>query len=427
MNAETDFSQLFNDEMLAREARAEKFTCAIWIVVILSTYLLFITVLEGLSSELVRNITLLVAFMVPAFAGIYLLIEKGYYSGWIRYVNSFLQVSLVSGAIVFDIGAHGPQYALSSMPPMAYGLVLLVTAFRLRPLLGFFAGCVAALQFGAIYILMALPSEEMTPELLQRLPSLSWPVTAMKVCVLLALGGACSFGAYRVRRQLVGLVREGVRRTQLKNSFGRYVSPEVVREVDSNGGKIPTRRVSAVIMFGDVRGFTEFASDRDPIETVEVLNRVFETVADTVNAHGGVINKYLGDGFLAIFGVYGAEEDPYLGSIQAGFEILDETKKLLAPMGLELGVALNSGEVIAGEVGSSGRCEFTVIGTPVNVAARIEGFNRTLGTQFLVPVEFLDRLDRSHFEVKSQGRHTIRGVADEVELVELRAPRGSRD
>ena len=421
MKTSGDFQDLFSSELLKREATAEKFTCIIWIALIATTYSLFMLATDGLSPLLVRNITGLVAVTIPAFAIILILIQKGFYSSWLRYLNSFLQVSLVSAAIFFDIQAYGIQYALSSMPPMAYGLVLVVTAFRLRPLMGIFAGLVAATEFGLIYAYFARTSGELDADLLTRLPSLSWAVTGMKILVLVALGAACSFAAYRVRKQLILLIGEAVRQNQLRSTLDRYVSPEVAQEIiETNEGRIPTRMVSAVVMFGDVRGFTQFSSQRDPKDVVAVLNDVFETVNETVSPHGGILNKFLGDGFLALFGIYGNDPHPHQTAVKAAFEMLEKTSKQLAPFGLQMGIAINAGDVIVGEVGSDGRCEFTAIGAPVNVASRIEAFNRTLGTQLLVPSTLLENLGDLKLSSKSHGTHTIRGVPTEIELIELK-------
>ncbi len=421
MKTGDDFQGLFNSELLKREATAEKFTCIVWIALIAATYSLFIFATSGVSPLLKRNITALVAVTIPAFSFILILIHKGFYASWLRYLNSFLQVSLVSAAIFFDIQAHGIQYAFSSMPPMAYGLVLIVTAFRLRPLMGIFAGIVAASEFGLIYAYFKGTSGELTPELLSQLPSLSWSVTGMKILVLVALGAACSFAAFRVRKQLILLIGEAVRQNQLKSTLGRYVSPEVAKEIiETNEGRIPTRMVQAVVMFGDVRGFTQFSSQRDPKEVVAVLNDVFETVSETVAGHGGTLNKFLGDGFLALFGIYGEDKSPHQTAVNVAFEILAETSKQLAPLGLQLGIAINAGDVIVGEIGSDGRCEFTAIGSPVNLAARIEAFNRTLGTQLLVPRSLTEELESKNLSLHSHGSHAIRGVSKEIELVELK-------
>lgn len=411
---------LFIREMLEREARAEKFTCLIWMGLILSTYALFLILSKNLHPDLVFNISMLVCVMVPAFGAIFLVIHRGFYSTFLRYLNSFLQVSLVSIAIIFDVQAHGGQYALSSMPPMAYGLVLIVTAFRLRPWMGVFAGFVAALEFGLIYAFLILPSGDLNENLIAQIPSLGWEVTGMKIFVLLALGGACSFAAYRLRSQLLSMIKDAVRQTRLENSLGRYVSKEVAAEImEGQEGKIPIRRVSAVIMFGDIRGFTEFSNQRDPIEVVTFLNSFFETVNEEIARHGGVLNKFLGDGFLAVFGVYNKTENVHQAAVNATLSILEEGESHLKQHGLEVGLALNSGEVIAGEIGSEGRCEFTVIGNTVNVASRIEGFNRKLGTRFLVPNDFLKHLDVDTLNAISHGKFAIRGITGEVELVEL--------
>ena len=214
-------------EMANREEQAEKLACLIWIVVILLTYAFFLVSSSSLSPELVKYISILVALMLPAFIGVFLLIQFGRFHPVLTFVNSFLQISLVSGAIFFDALVYGTEYAMSSMPPLAYGLVIVVTAFRMRPAMGLFSGSLAALQFALLYAYMRYLDPQWNEALVTEIPSLSWSVTAMKLVILLAMGFACSFTAVRLRKELQNFLVSANTEMRLTQSLGRYVSEAV--------------------------------------------------------------------------------------------------------------------------------------------------------------------------------------------------------
>lgn len=409
----------FQQEMLSREARAEKFACVLWVTVIGITYGFFL--LEtSFQAELRSAITALVMVTVPCFVLIYLLIEFRPYHPGVAYLNSMLQLTVVSGAIYFDTQAYGAQYALSSMPPIAYGLVIIVTAFRLRPFMGIFAGSIAALQFLLIYAFISRSASDITPELLDQIPSLGWEVTIMKVVVLIGLGAASSFSAYSLRNELYNFIASAQQEVRLYQSLGRYVSNDIANAVrESNEQTLATRNANVTVMFGDIRNFTQFSNSHSPDEVAATLNDFFDKTDAAITAHGGVLNKFLGDGFLAIFGLFENQNSSRIDATNAAFEIIDSTNHSLLTKGMGVGIALNHGDVIAGEIGAQGRCEYTVIGNTVNISARLEGLNRKLKTRLLVTSEFCNELPANMVVTKSHGKHNIRGIPDSIELVEL--------
>ncbi len=409
----------FQREMLSREARAEKFACLLWVSVILITFAFFLME-SSFGDELRTSISYLVAFTVPGFVLIYLFIHFGSYHPVVAYLNSMLQLTVVSGAIYFDTQAYGAQYALSSMPPIAYGLVIIVTAFRLRPLMGIFAGTMAALQFVMIYAWVSRSADDMSPELLAAIPSLGWEVTIMKVVVLVGLGVAGSFSAYSLRNELYNFIASARQEMRLHQSLGRYVSSQVADALrEENENALATRKADVTVMFGDIRNFTQFSNSHSPAEVARNLNEFFDKADAAIAEHGGVLNKFLGDGFLAIFGLFGSQGDPRVDGTLAAFRIIEETSAMLADKGMGVGIALNHGEVIAGEIGAAGRCEYTVIGNTVNISARLEGLNRKLQTQFLVTSEFFSELPAGFVKTQSHGLHDIRGIPKAIELIEL--------
>ncbi|MEX2468847.1 MAG: adenylate/guanylate cyclase domain-containing protein [Pseudohongiellaceae bacterium] len=410
--------QIDLDDFREREANAEKITCLVWLAVIGLTYVwFFVGFRETVSAGLFSNITLLVLVMTPAFALLAWLIHRGYYSPSIKYINTFLQVTLVSGAVMFDGLSQGPAYALSSMPPMAYALVPMITAFRLQPWLGLFAGAVAAVEFVLLYLFILRPD----PAQIAAIPSLGFQVTMMKAVVLLALGVASALSARSLRNYFRNYANSQATRARLERNFGRFVSTAILGQIENSAeGRLAAKEQTAAIVFGDIRGFTAFSSNSSSIEVMRLLNDFFAIVCRVVEQEGGIVNKFLGDGYLAFFGVYSDDPNPCNSAARAMLRINRETEALLRPHGLHCGAAANYGEIVTGEVGSEGRCEFTGIGAAVNLAARLEGLNGRLDTSCLVSQDFVSQLETGQFTIHSLGEHVVRGLEERIPIFEIR-------
>lgn len=410
-------SQFEIEDSQQREANAEKITCLVWLAVIGLTYVwFFFGFRETVTSSLFNNITLLVVVMVPAFGTIAWLLQRGYYAPSIKYINTFLQVTLVSGAILFDSMSQGPAYALSSMPPMAYALVPMITAFRLQPGLGLFAGAVAALEFVLLYVFILRPD----PQLVAEIPSLGIQVTMMKAVVLFALGVASALAARSLRNYFHNYTRAQQTRARMERNFGRFVSNAIVDQIEnSEDGRVAARHQQAAIVFGDIRGFTAYSSKISSFEVTQLLNDFFSIVCRAVEEEGGMVNKFLGDGYLAFFGLYNDDPKPCESAARAALRIQKESGVLLKPHGLRAGAAANWGWMVTGEVGSEGRCEFTGIGAAVNLASRLEGLNERLDTSFLVSQDFMSQINPDHFKTNYKGEQAVRGLDENIAIFEI--------
>jgi adenylate cyclase len=162
---------------------------------------------------------------------------------------------------------------------------------------------------------------------------------------------------------------EGLReRERIRDLFGRYVGPEVVQEAltsDQLGGE---ERFAAVL-FVDLVGSTELAAQRPPTEVVQLLNRFFTIVVDEVVRQGGFVNKFAGDAALAVFGAPAELPDPAGSALSAGRTLARRLAEELPEA--TAGIGVTAGIVVAGTVGDVRRHEYTVIGDPVNEAARL--------------------------------------------------------
>jgi len=168
--------------------------------------------------------------------------------------------------------------------------------------------------------------------------------------------------------------------------FGQQVSEEVARALIESPAEIDSKPYDVTIMFLDIRDFTVFADSREPEEVARFQNIVFGELIEIVRAHQGVVLQILGDGIMAVFGAPVARPDHARNAIQAGYQMVERVKALgeagrIPP--IRVGIGLNSGKVIAGNVGNETRRFYSLTGKNVIIAARIEQLNKDYDSQFL--------------------------------------------
>lgn len=204
-------------------------------------------------------------------------------------------------------------------------------------------------------------------------------------------------------------------REQLREAFGTYLDKEVAEYILSEGFDEEGVEIEVTVLFCDVREFTEFASGATPAEVVAALNRLFELIVPIIAGHGGHIDKFEGDGLLAVFGAPEPFADHADRAVRAACELGVAVNDERRAGELRVGVGVNTGRVIAGAIGGAGRLNFSVIGGAVNVASRVEALTRETDDNILITGETWKRLSH-HFEVESRGRADLRGVSEPVSV-----------
>ncbi|MEW6186848.1 MAG: adenylate/guanylate cyclase domain-containing protein, partial [Thermodesulfobacteriota bacterium] len=182
------------------------------------------------------------------------------------------------------------------------------------------------------------------------------------------LASAFNFMARELRQKMV-----------LQKSFGSYVSPEVLDMILSHPGEswLKGTLQEVTVLFADVRGFTAYSENRDPEKVVEDLNEYFQVATQSILEQGGYIDKFIGDAVLAVFGAPVQKEDHARRAVQTAWtmqEILAaQSEKSHNPLLSRIGIGINSGTVLSGNLGSQVKMEYTVIGDNVNIASRLNG------------------------------------------------------
>ena len=204
----------------------------------------------------------------------------------------------------------------------------------------------------------------------------------------------------------------------LRTLFGRYVSEDVAAEIVSDPGrhfKLGGEKREVTILFGDLRGFTPLAESLDPEDAVEILNVYLTQVVDAVFEFGGTLDKFRGDGIMAVFGAPVAHADDPARAIRCALGMQDRLKGVMFPkfpdLRLHMGIGINTGVVIAGNIGSERRMDYTVIGDEANVAQRFES-NAGPG-QILITGSTYERIKEA-VQVRELGSLRVKGKNEGV-------------
>lgn len=328
-----------------------------------------------------------------------------------RYGNALIETSLPATIIVTLSHYMDPLLVFGFWPPLLYFIFILLSTLRLDFWLSVWTGAVAALQ-QMVLVLWLLPIEPWG-----NIPQETLLFHFSRTLVLFASGLVAGFVANSLRSQFEKSVRAVASRDRVTNLFGQHVSPAVVDRLLATQSEPPSEIRTVCVLFLDIRGFTAMTRRRPAEETVALLNAFFARMIDVVDRNNGIINKFLGDGFLALFGAPLADPAAARNALAAAHAMIDAVEAWNGThpgWALRVGIGIHLGEAVTGTVGSPQRKEYTVIGDTVNLAARLEQLTKEMGAQLLVSQSVLDAVpcDRA----VDLGRVEIRGYEEKVRV-----------
>lgn len=355
------------------------------------------------------------------YSGVYLAIRTGFYRPWIRYVSSAIDVTLGTCVIVVDALGRSPAFAMSGGGPALLFLAVCGAGLRLTPRLSLYTGIVAALQYGAVVTFFISPA--IAPAV-RELVAIEPFVTLSKSLFLVLTGLFGMVATSSLRTMLFRANVAAFERERVRGLFGVYMSEEVVEHILAGGVREGGERRCVTICFTDVRDFTRLSESRPPEEILRLLNLYFDRMCTIVARHGGVVNKFLGDGMLVVFGAPEAMTDDAPRALAAAEEMLVEAQRMSDagefPL-LRIGIGLHRGETVLGNVGGAQRQEYTVIGDTVNTASRVQDLTKPLGHPLLLTREIADALADALAgrALEPLGEHLVKGRARPLTLFTL--------
>jgi adenylate cyclase len=207
---------------------------------------------------------------------------------------------------------------------------------------------------------------------------------------------------------------------KIKDSFGQYVTPEIVDLILENPDNqwMKGLKEEATVLFVDIRGFTTIAEEKEPETVVELLNDHFTRITDIVIKRGGHLNKFVGDEVMAVFGTPAPNPQHAEAAVRAALDIQEEMARLgrekeMRDVSFQVGVGVNSGEIVAGNLGSPKRMEYTVIGDNVNIAARLTSIAK--GGEILISKQTYESIEENgRLKVAERGKVPVKGKKVEI-------------
>jgi len=221
--------------------------------------------------------------------------------------------------------------------------------------------------------------------------------------------------------QMLAGLRE---REEIKDTFGRFVSREVAEAILSGQAPMAGERREVTILFQDLRGFTAMSEKLDPAALPQILTLFFTEVVAAIEAEGGIVKQFTGDGVMALFGAPVAHADDPARAVRAALGLIERLEVVNArlsaehALSLKVGVGIHTGEVVAGRIGPDTRVEYGVVGDPVNLASRIEGLTKELQATILVSSTTARRLG-AEFVLGRTAVLPVKGKQRPVEVVEV--------
>jgi adenylate cyclase len=367
----------------------------------------------------------------------YALIGTRFDRRWIKYVFITLDIAIVSAAVatqsLFPSAPDLPSVMLFRAPVFPFYFVILgVAAFSFSPGMVLWTGIAGALGWLAAFVLSAsrvegvrnwseIPSNPTAEQIMAvvldpRFGGVSGRIQEAVLLVVVAF--LIAVVMWRARTTLRRQLEAERDRATLSGIFGRFVPQSIVNAMVAGRGALAPVEREATVLFADIAGFTGMTERAGAVRTVEILNVYFDEVTRIIAAHNGVVTQFQGDAVLATFNV--PIEDPAhaRNAFEAAGGILAcVATREFAGERIRVRIGINTGSLVAGNVGGGGRQSYTVHGDTVNLAARLEALCKEYGTSLLLSATTAKALPDA--KLTAVGDITVRGFAEPVKLFRL--------
>jgi adenylate cyclase len=336
----------------------------------------------------------------------------------LRYLNAFVETSVPTILMFLIAREIDPVYVLQSGSSLLYSVFIVLSTLRLDFRLCVFTGLVAAVEYVAIsfaYLGGGAGAAAGTPFALAMF-------YLGKGAMLMLAGLAAGFVAHQLKRRVGNAFRTMQDRQRVLDAFGQQVSPAIAEELLKAGPDIASRRAEVCVLFMDIREFTRLVGNWTPERIVALQNAVFAEGVEVVNRNHGIINQFLGDGFMATFGAPTSSGRDCANALTAARELVAGVRAL-AEAGripaIKVGIGLHAGQAVTGNVGSSQRQQYSITGDVVILASRIEQLNKEFSSQVLASREVLEGAGGVPPEAVPLGPVRVKGREQPIELFRL--------
>lgn len=326
----------------------------------------------------------------------------------LRFLNAFFETSIPTVLLFMAVSLMSPRDALGSPAFLLYFFFILLSILRLDVRLCLFTGLIAAVEhFIFAYVVIGTMEPEAQASF--------WRTPAFNITrslILFVAGLVAGLLAKQIKRQVELSLRTAQEHDRAVRIFGQYVSPQIAEKLLHQPVELGGELRNVCVMFLDIRNFSGYAAGERPEAVMSYLNTLFDFMIDVVNEHQGIVNKFLGDGFMAVFGAPLDDAERCGHAVGASLEILQRLERLNAAGKIHptrVGIGLHMGEAVTGNVGSADRKEYTIIGDVVNMASRLEQATKDFQAQLLISEAVRRSLDVAMSGVEDLGPVALKG------------------
>jgi class 3 adenylate cyclase len=322
----------------------------------------------------------------------------------LKYLSTTYDIFIIAAMLYTYHFGMGYNTSLKSITFMVFFYVLILTTLRFKYSLSIYAGALTLVVYLGLlafasfrhHVEFGTMAEEFTTQkvnLVQQIYRLTFLVTITALMLILVKN------IHRLVHLRVDeahkLFTEKIQREKTQNLFERYFTTKIARYLADHPPDLGGKAQKVTVMICDLRGFTRLSEDLGPAKSVKLLNNLFEGLVEIVFKYQGTLDKFLGDGMLIAFGIPEPRPDDAFRAVRAAWEMVEQIRLVGQHVNLEMGVAINTGDVIFGNIGSRQRMEFTIIGDTVNTCSRMEHLNKQFNTHILISESTCRELDNS--------------------------------
>jgi len=322
---------------------------------------------------------------------------------------SMIETSLLSFTIVFIIIATKQFIILFSPFALNYFVLIILSSLRLNYKLPVFTGIMAAAQYVALAVIFQNQNfvDISNPSDIKQIQFLGFGLGLITAGI--AGGFVTKFTMQKVQQSFDALLEK----RKAEFLFGQQISKPIADMLLNAGELLQSKKTNVSVMFLDIRGFSELTRRKSPEEIVGYLNQLFAFMIDIVQSKGGVINQFLGDGFMATFGAPITDDNSRENAVDAALEIdqkLQELNQNKSIVPTRIGIGIHYGEAVTGNIGTIDRMQYSITGKVVIIASRIEQLNKQLNTQILISYEVWKGIRKDNSRFYFAGSFQLKGI-----------------
>jgi adenylate cyclase len=334
-----------------------------------------------------------------------------------KYTYTLIEISFPSLLMFYMVDIKGMLVFIDSPIMLMYFLFIIFSTLHLDFRLSLVTGLLAAIEL-AIVVYYGYHHKIIHPNYAPNLPENSFYLRSV---ILTIAGGAAGFVAEEVKKRVRSSFESQHAKDEMEMLFGQQVSKEVLKALVEDRDTI--KKTTATVMALDIRNFSGFAEKSSPDEIMEFQNKIFGPLLKIINQHQGVVNQILGDGIMATFGSPVENLLHADMAFLAGLKIIDKVKELcdegIIP-DTKVGIGLHLGQVITGNIGNEQRKQYSISGTAVIIAFRVEQLNKDFGSEFLITEEVLKNIAPGKIPIQFIGSSSLKGLDSMVNIYKVK-------